>query len=121
MHHIDPIELEGLRQKIEKERAAIEQELQEHGHIKNKKGEWQASSSGLEGEESDPTDVADQIEELVTNVPIVETLSRHHRELEDAMDAIERGTYGHCETCNEDIPLERLQANPSARTCIKHA
>jgi len=29
--------------------------------------------------------------------------------------------YGICEVSNEPIPLERLKANPSARTLIEHA
>jgi len=34
---------------------------------------------------------------------------------------IEDGTYGICEVGGEEIPEDRLDANPSARTCIEHA
>lgn len=45
-------------------------------------------------------------------------------ELEDAkaaLAAIEDGTYGTCAVCGEDIPFERLEALPTALTCIDHA
>ncbi|MDQ0429885.1 YteA family regulatory protein [Planomicrobium stackebrandtii] len=45
-------------------------------------------------------------------------------ELEDAkiaLAAIEDGTYGTCAVCGKDIPFERLEALPTALTCIDHA
>ena len=34
-----------------------------------------------------------------------------------ALDRIEHGTYGACESCREPIPLERLEVLPSSRRC----
>lgn len=101
------------------ERAALEEELSEHGK-KTSAEAWDASSAP-EGEESDPTDAADQIEELVTNVPLVKELETRYREVKDALKKIKGGLYGTCEECGIDIPLERLEANAAARTCIAHA
>lgn len=45
-------------------------------------------------------------------------------ELDDvnaALAAIEEGTYGKCTVCGKDIPYERLEALPTALTCIDHA
>lgn len=45
-------------------------------------------------------------------------------ELDDtnaALAAIEEGTYGKCTVCGKDIPFERLEALPTALTCIDHA
>lgn len=45
-------------------------------------------------------------------------------ELDDvnaALAAIEEGTYGECTVCGKDIPFERLEALPTALTCIDHA
>ena len=38
-----------------------------------------------------------------------------------ALKKIEDGTYGTCENGGGDIALDRLNANPAARTCITHA
>jgi len=121
MKKLSQNELEELRGVLEAEKESLEEELASHGRIQNEEGDWGGDSSGLEGEESDPNDAADQIEELVTNVPLVEELEARHGDVEDALEKMEQGTYGMCEACNEPIPLKRLHANPAARTCIAHA
>jgi RNA polymerase-binding protein DksA len=113
--------LEDLRSALEAEKDALEEDLSSHGRVQSETGDWQGSSVGFEGEEADPLDVADQIEELATNVPLVEELEERHKDVEEALERIEQGTYGMCEECGEEIPLERLDANPAARTCIAHA
>ena len=100
------------------ERAALEEELSEHGK-KTGVDTWDGSSAP-EGGESDPADAADQIEELVANVPLVKELETRYREVKGALKKIKAGTYGTCEECGIDIPLERLEANAAARTCIAH-
>ncbi|MCA6069812.1 MAG: TraR/DksA family transcriptional regulator [Endomicrobium sp.] len=37
----------------------------------------------------------------------------------DALAKIEKDSYGQCECCNSIIPMERLQAIPWTRYCIK--
>ena len=39
-------------------------------------------------------------------------------EIDDALDRIERGSYGRCQRCGDDIPLERLQTLPMAGHCM---
>lgn len=41
------------------------------------------------------------------------------RDVRDALDAIDDGTYGFCESCEEPIPLKRLKAVPWARRCVR--
>lgn len=63
------------------------------------------------------TDLADQHTQLA--------LDRHQEEeleaIEDALKAIEEGTYGTCTVCGEKIPKERLEIVPTALTCVEHA
>lgn len=40
------------------------------------------------------------------------------RDIEEAKERITAGTYGHCIDCGADIPLQRLQAQPTAKRCI---
>jgi len=112
---------EELRGLLEAERDSLEEELIGHGRVQGENGDWQGNSSGLSGTEADPTDAADQIEELITNVPLVEELETRHRDIVSALERMEAGTYGICEVAKEPIPFARLEANPAARTCIKHA
>lgn len=39
-------------------------------------------------------------------------------EIRLALDRIDRGTYGKCARCGQDIPPARLAARPSATTCV---
>jgi RNA polymerase-binding transcription factor DksA len=121
MNKIPQAELEELREILEVDKANLEEELAAHGRVQTETGDWQGASTGFEGEESDPNDVADQIEELATNVPLVEELEDRHRDVSDALEKMDEGVYGICEVSNEPIPLERLKANPSARTKIEYA
>lgn len=120
MSHLTSEQIDELRSALEKERADLQTELSERGD-KEPDGVWDASSSGLKGEEADPSDAADQIEELITNVPVVQELSARSHDIDNALLKMNNGTYGVCEVGNEEIPFERLQANPAARTCLTHA
>jgi DnaK suppressor protein len=42
-------------------------------------------------------------------------------EVEAALDRVVDGTYGMCQVCREPIDPARLQARPTARTCVRHA
>ena len=122
MRHIPEDTYSDLETALRAEQAAVEEELAGHGRAVGKGDEWAASSSGLEGEEADPTDAADQIEELVTNVPLVKELEGRHRDIAEALRKMAEGSkYGICEVGGDEIALDRLEANPAARTCVEHA
>jgi len=112
-------QLNDLRANLEAEQDSLEEELAEHGKASG--GSWQGNSSGLTGEEADPNDAADQIEELVTNVPLVGELEKRQRDIKAALEKMDNGSYGLCEVCKKQIPFDRLEANPAARTCVAHA
>ena len=47
--------------------------------------------------------------------------NQHQRELigiREALDRMNRGAYGICESCSEPIAIERLRRLPAARLCI---
>jgi DnaK suppressor protein len=121
MRKIPQAELEEFRTALEKEREELEEELAGHGRVLNDAGDWEGASIGFDGEEADPNDVADQIEELVTNVPLVAELEEKHTDVIEALEKMEQGIYGICEEGDEPISFERLKANPAARTCVEHA
>ncbi|MDO8561875.1 MAG: TraR/DksA C4-type zinc finger protein [bacterium] len=121
MKHIKPEELSELRAMLESELAALEEELALHGRAIPETNDWQGTTGGLTGEEADPNDAADQMEELATNVPLVAELEKRYKDVVQALQDMERGTYGICEDGEEEIPIERLRANPAARKCLAHS
>ena len=40
------------------------------------------------------------------------------RRIDEALQRLERGTYGSCDECDEEIPTARLQALPFATLCV---
>jgi RNA polymerase-binding transcription factor DksA len=49
---------------------------------------------------------------------LIEQTRQHLREIVDAEERLESGTYGICSSCGGPIAPERLEARPVARTCI---
>jgi RNA polymerase-binding transcription factor DksA len=47
-------------------------------------------------------------------------LEGRRTDVKEALDKIEEGRFGICEECGEKIEEDRLEANPSARTCKAH-
>jgi RNA polymerase-binding protein DksA len=119
--HLSAEQLNDFRAQLDAELDALQEELASHGRATPESGDWQGTTGGLTGEEADPNDAADQMEELATNVPLVEELEKRYKEVAAALKSIEKGTYGICEKCEEEIPMKRLQANPAARTCVTHS
>lgn len=39
----------------------------------------------------------------------------------DALPRLDRGEWGRCETCGEEIPAERLEILPTTTSCVIHA
>jgi DnaK suppressor protein len=52
---------------------------------------------------------------------LASNLLENLRDVDDALTKLDEGTYGKCEVCGEPIAEARLEAMPSARTCITHA
>ena len=42
-------------------------------------------------------------------------------EVEHALEKLDAGTYGTCETCGDEIAEPRLEAMPATRWCVQHA
>lgn len=50
-----------------------------------------------------------------------DSLTEELRQIENALQRIEKGEYGKCESCGEEISIKRLKAVPQASRCIKCA
>ena len=63
---------------------------------------------------------ADRREEYETELAQEQSLELRLREVNHALDRIERGIFGVCKTCGKPIPEERLRANPAAAYDMEH-
>ncbi len=113
---------EYFKKKLEKEKKVLEDELTTVGQSSNPKNPlgWEASSKDVEVDSADENELADKMEQLEDNEGILQQLEKQLKDVNDALAKIEKGTYGICEISGEPIEKERLDANPAARTSIKH-
>lgn len=69
--------------------------------------------------ESDPLDQATQDVSRNNAFRIRSRESRLIKKIRECLLAMESGTYGICEDCEEPIAIERLKARPVTRYCIR--
>ena len=111
-----------FKEKLEKELKLLESELKTVGQVNpNNPGDWQAKQDNLNVTNADKNELADQIENYEGNTAILKQLEIQLNDVKLALEKIENGTYGTCEVDGSLIPEDRLEAMPSARTCIDHA
>jgi DnaK suppressor protein len=67
----------------------------------------------------DPLDRASSETDRNFSLRIKDRESRLIKKIKSALDRIEEGTYGICETCEEGISFDRLKARPVAMHCIE--
>jgi RNA polymerase-binding transcription factor DksA len=113
-------DIQHFKEKLEKEKKVLEDELKTVGRSSSGKGGWDATSGGMEVDSADDNEVADKMEELEENELILGQLEKQLNEVGAALERIEKNTYGICDVSGEPIEKERLEANPSARTCMTH-
>lgn len=104
---------EELRSKI---RQMLEERLEEL------LGEAQKAVSDLTDTEAtfpDPTDRASFESNMSYKLRIKDRERKLIPKIRDALERLEKGTYGICEECGEEISEERLLARPVTTLCIK--
>ena len=74
--------------------------------------------SGEEETFPDPTDRASLESDRNFLLRIRDRERKLILKIEEALDRIEKGTFGICEVCGEEISEERLQARPVTTLCI---
>lgn len=97
----------GFWRELRRQREALVQEIG--------LDELQTSASEL------PSDLIDQAAVDQERELCVQTKGRAYgklRQIDSALLRMERGTYGLCIRCNKEIPLARLEVQPTAATCV---
>ncbi|MDP2641929.1 MAG: TraR/DksA C4-type zinc finger protein [bacterium] len=116
------IDYEHFKKRLETEKKELEKELEKVGRINpDNPSDWEATPPvDRDVSQADENTVADSIEGYDDNVAIVNTLETRYRDIKSGLDKIKHGTYGLCQVCGKEIESDRLDANPSARTCKEH-
>ena len=99
---------------LKKFKAALE-EKRESIISTAKKAHWENMEDTRHG---DFVDQASDDNEVHVNLRLLQIDAKLLRAIEAAIDRIEKGTYGICASCEQDIGLARLKAVPWTSVCI---
>lgn len=111
-----------MRKKLEEEKVILEKELSGVGvRDPRNAANWNASESPEEASETADLNLeADVIENLQEKHAISDDLEVRLKDVNDALNRLDKKTYGLCEVCGGEIAEKRLLADTAARTCQMH-
>lgn len=114
--------LNELKTQLEKEKMTIEEELKKFAKKDEKlKGDWDTLFPKWDGSEVGSAALekaSDEVEEYSTLLPIEHSLELRLKNINLALEKIEKGRYGNCEKCGKEIDEKRLKISPEARFCL---
>jgi len=114
---IDKKTMEELKSALVEEKEELESNLGKIAKPVDKEdGDYETSFEDIG---SDKDDNATEVDQYTQNLSVENTLEKKLQNILDALEKMDKGTYGICENCQKEIPLDRLRANPSAKTCTK--
>jgi RNA polymerase-binding transcription factor len=67
---------------------------------------------------ADELDIARSLADVETHASLIDRAQERLKDIDAALGRLDLGTYGICEECGEDIPLERIKALPFTLFCV---
>ena len=110
-----------IKEKLEKERDTLLEQMKDMGKLNAETGEWEAIPEEQDFPETDQNDMADRFEDFEARSSMMRTLEPRLHDILNAIKHINRDSFGKCLVCKKDIEVSRLEANPAAKTCKKHS
>lgn len=102
------VKRDSLKERLEEQKVRLQEEIS------------QLTIGGQEhpGYGNHMADDATEVFEQAKNLALRQALERQLEQVGDALERFERGSYGYCLDCGEEIDHARLEAMPSASLCI---
>ncbi|MEK7124319.1 MAG: TraR/DksA C4-type zinc finger protein [Patescibacteria group bacterium] len=114
---MDKQSVEKLKLKLQEEKNTLKKELESFAvQDKDIKHNWKAKYPNREN--GNMEEEADETQEYDAMVSLEQSLELKLRDVDLALEKIEKGQYGSCEKCGKEIESDRLDANPSAKLCM---
>lgn len=109
-----------IKEKLEKERDVLVEQMKDMGKLNPETNEWEATPEEMSYVETDQNDMADRFEDFESKSSMIKVLEPRLQGVLHALKNVHKESFGKCKVCKKDIELARLEINPSARTCKKH-
>lgn len=107
----------GLKSRLEEDRARLEKEFDVTNDL-GLEASLKESFGELSSYDNHPADSGSETFEREKDLGLMDSLRIHVRNIERALERMERGEYGRCEGCGQQIQEERLEALPETALCI---
>jgi RNA polymerase-binding transcription factor DksA len=109
-----------IKEKLEKEREMLLSEICDIGKLNPETNEWEAIPEERDSRESDQNDMADRFEDFEARSSMIKALETRLNNILNALKGLHKESFGRCEVCKKNIEIDRMEANPAARTCKRH-
>lgn len=109
-----------IKIKLESERDILLAQISDIGKLNPETNEWEAIPEEITSRESDQNDMADRFEDFESRSTMIKVLEARLNNILSSLKGINRESFGKCEVCKKEIEMDRLEANPAAKTCKKH-
>ncbi|QKG84748.1 yteA family sporulation protein [Kroppenstedtia pulmonis] len=108
-----------LRQQLEEERDRLSRKQTRNKNDGMEVG-MNDSIGELSGYDNHPADIGTELFERGKDLALNEEDEQRLKDVQDALDRMDTGKYGLCQTCGKEIPFERLEAVPETSYCVEH-
>ncbi|KKW32910.1 MAG: Transcriptional regulator, TraR/DksA family [Candidatus Uhrbacteria bacterium GW2011_GWA2_53_10] len=107
-----------MNQLLLEERKRLEEELSHFAHRNPKAAgtDFQAEFPNV-GDKEDEN--ATEVAQFSDNLSLEDELEKALRDVETALELIDKGVYGVCKYCKQPIDERRLRARPTSSSCIE--
>lgn len=116
---MDSGSMERLKSRLLQEKSELEARVQGNGHY-GLTSSYRDATGELSGIDNHPADAGTEMFERSKDLALLEKDALRLERVEAALSRMESGEYGHCAACGKFIPMERLEALPTAIYCIEH-
>lgn len=113
-------QLQELQQRLEEEKAEIEQRTVESKHFGLDRSMKDAVGD-LSSYDNHPADMGTEMFEREKDMALNNLDEQHLNDISEALHLLSKGAYGYCKVCHKEIGFERLKAIPHTKYCIEHA
>lgn len=106
-----------MKIRLLEEKARVEEELSRFAHRVKKASDIEYETDYQDVGDSEDEN-ASEVAKFSDDLSLENTLEKLLRDLESALARFEKGDYGKCKYCADDISEARLRARPTSSSCI---
>jgi len=113
---MDQTTIETIKQELLAKKEQIEKDLSAFGKQGDALGDYEVNFPEY-GDQND--DNAQEVNEYTTNIETERVLEKTLKDINSALAKIEKGEYGICKYCKQEINPKRLLVRPFSSACIE--